>query len=308
MDLKVRQLEVFKAVVETGSVTAAASRLQCTQPAVSTALAKFERASGLKLFDRARGRFTPTAEGEVLYAEVVQGMVGLDRIVATARDLREGRVGHVRIAADGAPSIFFLPQVIADFRRLHENITVEVHTRNSTEIMAWVGNRLTDIGLVELPAHWPGVVIEPFVQDCLCLMPSDHPLAKRPVVTPNDLEDESVFGVLDNHQVDTQLREAFAAHGRQLNTMVSGYYFAACRSLVREGAGVAIVDTFNAVDVGDGVVARPFEPTITYEMAVVHSAQPPPSPEVEAFLTALRSALRPYLVEEPEPMSPDLRT
>ncbi len=297
MDLKVRQLEVFKAVMETGSVTAAASILQCTQPAVSTTLAKFERASGLKLFDRARGRFTPTAEGEVLYAEVVQGMVGLERIAATARDLRDGRVGHVRIAADGAPSILFLPRVVADFRKLHDSITVEIHSRSSMEVMTWVGNRSTDIGLVELPAHWPGVATETFVQDCVCLMPANHPLTERRVVTPDDLEDESIIGILDNHQVDTQLREAFAACGRQLNTMVSGYYFATCRSLVREGAGLAIVDTFNAVDIGDGLVARPFEPKISYEMAVAYTAQPPPSPEVEAFLSVLRSALRPYLVE-----------
>lgn len=299
MDLKVRQLEVFKAVMETGSVTAAADRLQCTQPAVSAALTKFEKASGLSLFDRTSGRLTPTAEGEALYVEVERGMLGLDRIASTARELREGNVGRVRIAAEGAPSIMFLPAVIARFLKAYPGITVELHTQLSKDVVTWVSNREVDIGLVELPVRLPGVTYEEFAQACVCLMPNDHPLADRRVVTPDDLVDEPMVGVQEHHSVNNQLREAFAAAGHEFTTLVNGYYFATCRSLVREGAGLAIVDAFNGAETGDGLVARRFEPVIRYELAIAYEARPELAPEVQDFLEILRDALLPYLADEP---------
>ena len=68
--LKIRQIEAFKAVVETGSVTAASKRLSLTQPAVSKLIAYLERSVGMKLFERARGRLQATPEAEIFYQHV----------------------------------------------------------------------------------------------------------------------------------------------------------------------------------------------------------------------------------------------
>ncbi len=298
MHLKLRQLEVFKAVMETGSISAAAIRLHCTQPAVSIALSKFEEEAGLELFDRSKGRFAPTPEAEKLYDEVYQGLLGLDRVSSMARELREGGTGHLRIAADGAPSINFLPAVIGDFIRAHGEVQIDLHTRSSKQIVSWIGGRQIDVGIVEMPVHWPGVAYEPFSQACVCIMPSDHRLARRSVVTPADLEGHPVVTVLENHPVNTQLEDAFAAAGCRLTSPVSGYFFATCRNLVSRGAGVAIVDAMNGDDaLGGGVVSRPFEPTIRYDMALVYPAQPAPSPLVRSFIEATRQALAPYRLD-----------
>jgi DNA-binding transcriptional LysR family regulator len=59
MRLNLRQLEVFEAVMETGSISGAAARLHCTQAAVSIALSKFGEGTGLAFFDRSRGGALP---------------------------------------------------------------------------------------------------------------------------------------------------------------------------------------------------------------------------------------------------------
>lgn len=293
MDLKVRQLEVFKAVMETGSVTAAAARLNCTQPAVSVALGKFESASGLTLFDRARGRFVATPEGEALYAEVDRGLAGLGRVAAKARELREGRVGHLVVAADGASRL--LAGVVSNFQRAHGEVTVDMYLRTSKDIMDWVSSQQVDVGIVELPGHWPGVAYEPFAQACSCIMAADHPLASRSVVTPSDLVGEPVIGIAEHHPIDVQVAEAFTAAGLRLTCHLRGAYFETCRHLVRLGAGVAIVDAMSAgQESADGVVARPFEPIVTYEMAIVTPARPGPTPLARMFVDDLRTALDPY--------------
>ncbi len=233
MHLKLRQLEVFKAVMETGSISAAAARLSCTQPAVSIALSKFEEEAGIPLFDRSRGRFAPTPAADMLYEEVNRGLLGLSRITSVARELREGGVGHIRIAADGAASINFLPRVIAGFVRAHGEISVDLHTRSSRQIVTWVGDRQIDVGIVEMPVHWPGVAYEPFAQACVCIMPSDHALTRRTVVTPRELEGHPVISILENHPIDTQLEEAFADAGCRLTSPIRGYYFATCCRAMR---------------------------------------------------------------------------
>lgn len=293
MELKVRQLEVFKAVMETGSVTAAAARLHCTQPAVSVALAKFEGATGLSLFDRSRGRFAPTPEADALYAEVDRGLLGLGRITTKVRELGEGRVGHLSIAADGETN--FLPAVVAEFHREHGDVSIDLYQRTSKDIVAWVGSQQLDVGIVEMPVHWPGVAYEPFTQACVCIMPAGHVLAERSVVTPADLDGEAVIGIAAQHPIDLALAEACAAAGKPLTTRLSGAYFATCRELVRCGAGIAIVDAINGDDrLGGDVVARPFEPMIAYEMAIVTPARPGPSPVARLFVDALRSALESF--------------
>ena len=295
MHLKLRQLEVFKAVMETGTVSAAAARLHCTQPAVSVALSSFESQAGFALFDRSRGRFVPTAEADILYEEVARGLLAVERIGSTAREIREGGIGHLRVAADGAPSINFLPRVIAEFGRSHGGARIDLHTRSSKQILAWVAAHQIEIGIVEMPIHWPGIDYEPFSQACVCIMPDGHPLCAKDVVRAADLAPYPIISILENHPVNAQLEAAFADAGCTLDARIGGYYFATCRNLVAHGAGIAIVDAMNGDDaLGGGVVSRPFQPVIRYEMALAQASGRAPSLLAEAFVTALRAALEPY--------------
>ncbi len=297
MDLKIRHLEVFQAVYETGSVTAAAQRLHCTQPAVSVALAKFEDQLGMRLFERSRGRFAATPEADVLYVEVERGLLGFARIVGKAEELRAGSVQHLRVGVDGSPAIRLLPAVVAQFLSDNPDVSVDISPRPSAEVVDWIGSRLLDLGLVETPLDAPGVEYEPFTQACVALVPVDHPRAGEPVLTPALLDGFAVVGCSERHPIDTQLETAFTDAGAYLNCVVRGYYFATARNLARCGAGVAFVDSLNAdIGVDDGLVAIPFEPTIHYEQALVYPAQPGPGALVSDLLDRLRTALEPHVV------------
>ncbi len=290
MELKVRQLEVFRAVVETGSVTAAAVRLHCTQPAVSIALAKFEKASGLTLFDRVRGRFVPTPEGEALYAEVERGLVSLGRIASKANELRHGRVGHLSIGTDGA--ITLAAKVVAAFQQSHGDVTIDLYLRPSKEIVTWISNRQLDIGIVEGVVQWPGVAFEPFSQPCVCLVPGDHPLSSMSVISPSDLAGVPLIGIGEHHLVDIQLAEMLAREGVKPTKRINAEYFETCKQLVRHGAGVAVVGVAShEAGLGDGIVALPFDPVLSYDMSIVTPARPGPSAVARLFVDDLRAEL-----------------
>ena len=90
-----RHLEVFRALMLSGSATAAAQMLYSSQPTVSRELARLESLLGYALFERAQGRLRPTARALSLWAEVQRSWQGLDRVVEHALAL--GRPHQARI-------------------------------------------------------------------------------------------------------------------------------------------------------------------------------------------------------------------
>ena len=97
--LNLRQIEVFRAVMMAGSVTAAARTLRISQPAVSRLLRYTEDRLAAPLFSRVKGRIYPTAQARVLYEEVEKVYKGLDSVQDVARTLADNLVGQLRIVA-----------------------------------------------------------------------------------------------------------------------------------------------------------------------------------------------------------------
>lgn len=98
MHLKLRQLEVFYAVMEEGSVSRAAERLHLTQPAVSIALSSLEDQLGFQLCDRSPGHFTPRAEAEMLIADAELSILATQQFVkrTTSRPCLQNTLYHPR--------------------------------------------------------------------------------------------------------------------------------------------------------------------------------------------------------------------
>ena len=95
--IHLRQIEVFYAIMRTGSVTDAARVLNVTQPAVSAALKQFESRLRMKLFERRGGKLQPTSEAKALLPEVKEIF---DRLLAVER-FSQDLAGGMRDFAQG---------------------------------------------------------------------------------------------------------------------------------------------------------------------------------------------------------------
>lgn len=94
-----RHIEVFRALMVTGSTTRAAEMLYTSQPTISRELARMEQVVGFALFERAHGRLRPTMAALTLFDDVRLAYVGLERVAATAARLREFRDGQLSVIA-----------------------------------------------------------------------------------------------------------------------------------------------------------------------------------------------------------------
>ena len=274
--LKLRQLEVFNALIEAGSVSRAAEKLNLSQPAVSVALSNFETELGFKLFNRAKGFFVPTSEAMLLHTEVEQGLFAVSRIKQRADDIRSGRAGGVCIASNGVLAINYLPKLIAEFQRDNAGINIELRLHSSRRIAEWVGSQQIDIGLIDTPVPVGGIKPQEFRLECVCIMHKDDPLCAHDTITPEKIENRSVIGITGSYSVDRDLNKILQDAGITVTRNLSSYYFAIARNLVAQGNNIAIIDVINGkANLGDDVVWRPFRPTILSKVAMIVSSDQP---------------------------------
>ena len=155
--MRLRHIEVFQAVMETGSMSAAARLIHLTQSAVSRAVANAEAQLGYPLFHRTAGRLVPTSEALALFEESAAIFERLEALKRTARHLKSGDEGRVRVAAIPALCHKLLPDVIARFHRAHPNVVCEVHTLHKRQIAAELLTRSVDLGLDYDSISHPGI-------------------------------------------------------------------------------------------------------------------------------------------------------
>ena len=131
MDISLRHIEVFRAIMQAGSVTGAARLLFTSQPTVSRELARLEALSGLRLFDREGGRLLPTAQAMLLFEEVERAYVGLERINSLAQSMRRFEHGQLSITCLPLFSQTLLPRVCQRFLQAHPGIGLSITAQES---------------------------------------------------------------------------------------------------------------------------------------------------------------------------------
>ncbi len=295
--MNVRQLEAFRAVFTTGSVSLAAEQLGVTQPAVSTLISNLENTIGFALFERIRGRLVSTPEAATLYDEVEQVFASLDRVAHTVQEIRTMSAGHLRIASMPGPTIKVLPQIITRFLDGRPDVNVSLLTQSSPKAKDWVATGQVDVGLAEMPIDNKAIEWEPLIQRCVCIMPTGHRLTKKEVITPADIKNEPLITLYRDHMVSRRLDNAFEDAGLIRKTRLEVFLFSTCCNFVHEGAGVAVVDAMSADHYRDHNIAiRPFEPAINFDIAILFPANRPRSKLASEFAQALKKGFEKYLV------------
>lgn len=265
--LNVRQLEAFRATMISGSVTGAGTMLRVTQPSVSKLLSQLEAQTGLRLFDRVRGRLIPRAEAKALLLEVDRAFSALEETARNARRLAQGIGGHLRVVSTGALGLDLLPDIIGRLLTARADVTIEFNIRSSSYVEEWVEARRCDVGFSTSRPHSSGVRSELIVSaPAVCILPAGHRLATQRSVSPQDLAQERFISLSHEAGLRRRVDDAFEAQRvLRRNVVESGYASCAC-ALVAAGVGVSVLDPFSAYAAlqKGGVSLASFDPMIPF--------------------------------------------
>jgi DNA-binding transcriptional LysR family regulator len=177
MAIKIEMLRVFHAVVDNGSLGAAAEALGRTPSAVSMMLKQFEDHVGAPLFEAARkSRLTPL--GTLVAAEAARELAHFDRTVAAIEGLSQAERGLVRIAATPSLAQTLLPPVLRAFLADRPGVAVDLRDMATPDVHAALQDERADIGLASAgPVRGLDgrkLMSDPFGVVCR----NDHPLAR----------------------------------------------------------------------------------------------------------------------------------
>ena len=178
MNITLRQLQIFRAVAQTGSTTAAALSVPLSQSATSAALAELERGLKTTLFDRVGKRLLLNEDGRRLLPLALGVLDGARNLESEfSSDAGRGRL-DLRLFASTTIGNYILPKLLASFG-VAVPTRLQVRIGNTLEVVNAVSDFSTDVGLIEGACHAPDIVITPWMTDDLVIVASPfHPLAK----------------------------------------------------------------------------------------------------------------------------------
>jgi DNA-binding transcriptional LysR family regulator len=292
MQMDIKLLETFKAVIETRSVTQTALMLGVTQPAVSAQIGRLEGMIGFRLFDRSGGRLKPTNEGLTFYEDVAKALGNISYLNQAVENIRKGKLGRLVIASNPSAGISLLPNLIAEFLKDHSGVAVRLITRNSEVVRSLFPSQIYDVGLAELPIDYQGIKTVKYRLPCVAVLPKGHALAAHEVITPKLLSGLPFFAISRERASHHLIAKAFADAGAEFNQVGEAELFASICAVVVAGSAVSVIDPWTADSFGPGVVIRPFEPVVSYEIGVFHSADRNPSMIAADFLALVERRLR----------------
>lgn len=296
MRISFRQVEIFWAVMTSGSVTKAAQLLNTSQPTVSRELARFEHVLGLQLFERLQGRLHPTAQGLSLFEEVRNSYAGLERISHLADAIKQFKGGQIALACLPAFSQSLLPPACAAFNRRHPEVNIAISTQESPQLEEGLTAQRYDLGLIESEQAPPGTSAELlFTADVACVLPRHHPLAERGRIRPQDLHGQNLVSLSATDPYRRLLDGVLEREGVRTRPLIETPGAAAVCFFVQQGLGIGMLNPLTALSLASlDIAVRPFSVSIPFSIYLVRPQFRPPSAVATAFasdLTATSHAL-----------------
>jgi DNA-binding transcriptional LysR family regulator len=281
--MRLRHIEVFNAVMLTGSVSAAARLINVTQPAVSRILAHAELQLGFALFQRIKGRLTPTSEAQTLYQHIERLFNQLDEVQRLAVSLKMGRrEGELHILAVLALSYEILPRALKLFRAKHPNVVITVDALHSPQIVSALVLQEADVGFVFSAIAHPSLEQQHLAEGrMMCIAPKSMLSAKqvkRGAVALSELVDVPVISLDVRDPVGISLGQACREAGVGLQTVVTVQTYHTALALAHHGLAVALVDGCTAASADENKVdVLILEPQIAVPIKALHPINRPGS-------------------------------
>ncbi|SFQ09547.1 DNA-binding transcriptional regulator, LysR family [Variovorax sp. OK605] len=247
MNITIRQLEVFLALFDTRSFTAAATQRHMTQSAVSKVVAELEAQLGFALFDRTTRRVQPNAEAFEFHPfaeEIIATMRSAARSVAELADLQRGRVG---IAASPMMVYGLLAPLIADYRARYPGVQFDLHELSTDETVASVLAGRVDFGLGAVDHQIAGADTQVAFEDSMfAVVRADHPIAGKKKVPWKTLARCEHISLRNVYTVRRTIDDIVARQGIALPSAIEVGTLTAALGLVRAGAGVVVLPGYAA--------------------------------------------------------------
>ena len=242
MRFDLADLNLFRHVVDAGSITGGAERANLALAAASTRIRNMEEALGAELLVRGRQGVVPTPAGRTLLAHARTILRQAERLREDLGAYAGGLAGQIRVLSNTNALTEFLPEALSSFLAAHPQVSVDLEERLSDEIVGLIAEGVADIGIVAATVDVSTLETYPFRKDRFVLVVArDHPLAERKKVAFTQVLQHDFVGLDRASALQRFLADKAAKSGRSLRLRVQMRSFDSVCRLVECRVGVGLV-------------------------------------------------------------------
>ncbi|QLG95504.1 LysR family transcriptional regulator [Pseudomonas yamanorum] len=235
-------LRLYLHILDTGNITAGASRSHLSLAAASARIRAMEASLGTEFLQRGRRGVTPTAAGNALARHARLMLQQAERMQQDLAEYANGVKGQVRLLCNTTALSEYLPELLADFLCAHPNLDIDLQELPSLRITHALRQGAADLGIISDAVDTHGLQTLPFRDDPLVLiMPLEHPLAAGINVSFIDSLQHDYVGLAANSALAVYLEEQALHAGFRLQTRIRADGFDGVIRMVARGAGLGIV-------------------------------------------------------------------
>ncbi len=249
-DLTLRQVEVVRAVMLTGTINGAATLLGVSAPGISRLVKHTEESLGLRLFERKGGMFVPSVESSAIFDQIGRVYKDVENLSLAIASLQRGE--DARLSFASAPSIaqFIAARAIRRIRKRWPDLYIDLNILKIEETLDYLLLERGEFVMMSYPVENPAIESEAIATGQLvAVVPDDHPLAAKSSVSVHELVREEVIGIDPDDPYGAILMQPFTEAGLVLRHSMRGRFAQTVISLVRHRLGVAVIDEFSVAEV-----------------------------------------------------------
>ena len=247
MRFDLTDLRLFLHVVEAGSITHGAERMNLAIAAASTRIRHMEVSLGTPLLSRERQGVRPTEAGRTLLHHARMLLQQADRMRGDLAEYADGLRGQVRLMSNTNALTEFLPEPLSAFLASHPQVNIDLEERLSDEIVAAVADGTADVGIVAGTVEVAGLEVLPFrVDRFLLVVATNHPLSAVEQIAFAKVLDFDFVGLDRASALQRFLSEKAERIGRRLRLRVQLRGFDAVCRLVECNVGIGVVPATTA--------------------------------------------------------------
>jgi DNA-binding transcriptional LysR family regulator len=288
--MRLRDIEVIEAVLQTGNLASAGELLRLPQETVAAHLQEAEQQLGFLLFAKVRGRLQATPETRVLQGELANLQTSLERLRRIASSLRLHQEPPLRVVCTQPLAQQLVPQAIAALRRRFQDTSCSLASHGAADIVRSLLLHESDLGLsLHDPEHSQIRCTALLAGKVQLLAPHGWLAPRQKYIALQETAGQSMIGLEQQDPLSRSLENRLQGirPSPRIHTRVQTYQM--MRSMVEAGEGLALVDPFTAAGAQAGTLDRcPVSPAIPVTLYSLTLREQVPSAAQKTFLEIIQ--------------------
>ena len=288
--LTLRQIEVIRAILVTGTIAGAAKLLNVSSPGISRLMKYTEDTLGVRLFNRRHGRYVPTPEASSIFGLLDSVYRKVEDLQFAIGRLERGEGRELSVASVPSIANVMVPRALERLRGRFPELAIDINILKIEEAIDYLLLGRGEVVAVSSRLDHATIDFAPLAAGRLvCIVPAASELAQRGSIAPREIAAHPLIGIDPNDPYGRVMTEIFRREGLTYRMDIKARFGSMVASLVAAGLGIAIIDEFTMTGGrAQGVKCLEIEAESGFQTYAAYRSDVALSVYAEAFIEFLR--------------------